>query len=307
MKKKLGKIRIFLEKHRDQLKNCRQCPRACGVNRNLELGECGQSNEISVASVNLHHGEEPPISGSRGSGTVFFSGCNLHCVFCQNFPISQLRQAGRTLTSEALGTEILKLQKRGAHNVNFVTPSHYVYKMVEALKFAVESGFSLPVVYNTSGYDNPVLIRDLEGIVDIYLPDSKYSDNITAEKFSDASHYLEVNRKVLTEIFRQTEGKLILDQDGIAKSGMILRHLVLPSETKNSKEVLKWVSQNLGSKIFISVMSQYFPAYRVLAEAAFSSINQHVEISEYEEILDYAESLGFENGFFQYPDAEGGA
>ena len=299
---KLDRINSFLEKHRGNIHECRMCPRACGVDRAKELGECGEGFEPRISSANLHHGEEPPISGTSGSGAIFFTGCNLHCMFCQNFPISQLHSAAKTLTTEGLADTMLSLQKRGAHNINLVTPSHTIYQAVAALGIAVEKGLIIPIVYNTSGYDSLPVIRGLDGIVDIYLPDSKYAfDNIAVE-YSSAPNYTQVNRNVLIEMYRQTGQEIEVDKAGIARRGMIIRHLVLPGNTANSKAVLKWIAENLSPAIHLALMSQYFPADRA---ANHPVIGRRLTQDEYDEVIGYADELGFENGWFQDCCAEG--
>lgn len=299
MESKIQAVEKFLDEHAANGTSCVMCPRTCRVDRNVTTGFCGEPYLPRIASANIHTGEEPPISGTRGSGTIFFSGCNLRCVFCQNFPISQLHQANRTLTIEDLAGTMLELQSRGAHNVNLVTPSHYVYQFVEALRIAIGRGFALPVVYNSSGYDSLPVVRSLEGIVDVWLPDSKYASNEAAVRFSDAPGYVGVNRKALTEMFRQSGSSLDTDDDGIARKGMIVRHLVLPGQVENSKAVLKWLAENLSPAVHISLMSQYFPAHRAASEPAYAAINRKILAEEYDEVADYAEELGIENGWFQ--------
>lgn len=299
MQNKLSLITAFLEKYKSITHACNICPRACGVDRHIQTGDCGEPFLPKIASANLHTGEEPPISGSRGSGTIFFSGCNMHCVFCQNYPISQLHQANKKYTIDELADLILSLQKRKAHNINFVSPSHYVYQIVMALEVAIKKGFNLPIVYNTSGYDRADVICDLANIVDVYLPDAKYANNTLAEKFSGASNYVENNRVVLKEMFAQTGEDIRLDGDGIIQWGLIIRHLVLPGEVQNSKDVLQWIASELSPRVYLSLMSQYFPAYRVSSEEQFADINRQISTEEYNEVADFADSLGFDNGWFQ--------
>ena len=254
---------------------------------------------MRIASITLHRGEEPPVSGTRGSGAIFFGGCNLHCVFCQNFPISQKHLAQREYSPEQLAGEMLKLQEKGAHNINFVSPTHESLQIVKALKIAYQTGLSVPIVWNTGGYEKTDVIKDLNGIVDIYLCDIKYSDNGTANRFSGAADYPDVNRKAILEMYRQKGTDFILDKNGMLREGLILRHLVLPSYIENSLSVLKWISENISPHIHLSLMSQYFPAYRVVSEKEFSKINRKLKNHEYEKVLDYAESLGFHRGWWQ--------
>jgi len=219
-------------------------------------------------------------------------------VFCQNFPISQLHQATQTLNSEDLAQELLNLQKRGAHNINFVTPSHFIYQMVEALEIAVEKGLKIPILFNTSGYDSADILQDLAGIVDLWLPDAKYSVERLATDYSGARDYIEVNRRALLEIYRQTSGQLVLDEQGLAKRGMVIRHLVLPGQVENSIGVLDWIHKEMGNQVYLSVMSQYFPAYKVLS-SSIDELNRRVSMDEYESVISHAEELGFQNGWFQ--------
>ncbi len=293
------KIERFLEKYKSNRNNCLMCPHVCGIDRNMSRGRCKEPYLPGVASFNLHYGEEPPISGENGSGTIFFSGCNMNCIFCQNFPISQLHQANKYYNIESFADLMLNLQSRKAHNINFVTPSHYIYQIVESLKIAVEKGLNIPIVYNSSGYDLPGIIRDLDGIIDIYLPDAKYVSENISYKYSGVKNYFDINRQCLLEIYSQTDGGLELDNNGIAKKGMIIRHLVLPDNIENSKSVLKWIRNNLSFKVHLSIMAQYFPAYKV-GPSYCSEIYRKLNHDEYEEILDYAEELGFENAWFQY-------
>ncbi len=300
MRSKIDLCNAFIEKYQRD-KACRLCPRNCNVDRTLKIGACGEPINMRIASINLHHGEEPPISGVNGSGAVFFSGCNLHCVFCQNYPLSQQHLAHRDISPEKLAEEMLKLEKRGAHNINFVTPTHESLQIVKSLKIAFQNGLSLPIVWNTGGYEKTEIIRDLNGIVDIYLCDAKYGDDKLAKRLSGVSDYVLYNRKAIEEMFRQKGTDLILDKNGILREGLIIRHLVLPSQIKNSLNILKWLS-NISVNIHLSLMSQYFPAYRVVNESGFSDLNRKINTEEYEKVLDEAESLGFHRGWWQKTD-----
>jgi putative pyruvate formate lyase activating enzyme len=301
---KTDRIRSFIEKYKYTVESCEICPHRCGVDRRVKLGRCKEPYLPRVASMNLHHGEEPPLSGTRGSGTIFFSGCNMNCVYCQNFPISQMHQANTQMTIAELGDAMLDLQKRRAHNINFVTPSHYIYQAVSALLPAVEKGLDIPVVLNTSGYDRPDVIRDLEGIVDIFLPDMKYIDAETSRRYSNVNDYFEMDSACLKEIYRQTGGGLELDENGIATGGMIIRHLVLPSNVDNSIGVLRWIKENLSADVHLSIMAQYFPAHRV-SGGEFPEIDRKLSREEYDTILDEAENLGFSNAFIQEYELKG--
>lgn len=280
-----------------QLTKCECCPRLCGVNR-LEgrVGFCRVQTGIPVSYIGLHFGEEPPISGTRGSGTIFFAGCNLRCVFCQNYQISQeFRQYGvRTLTQEDLVAEMLRLQEAGAHNINFVSPSHMIFQMAEAIQLAKAKGLTLPVVYNTNGYDSVDALRQIKGLVDIYLPDIKYMDNQLGRQFSVVRDYAEIIPDVLREMLDQV-GQLMMDEDGIAVRGLLVRHLVLPGMLENTRRCLRFLA-DLSPELFVSIMSQYSPQYQA---DRYPMINRTLTQAEYDEITEYALDLGLENAFVQ--------
>lgn len=252
-----------------------------------------------IASANLHRGEEPPISGTRGSGTIFFSGCTLRCRFCQNFPISQMGN-GETMTTAALAGKFLTLQRRGAHNINLVTPTHFLPQILAALWLAIPSGFRLPLVWNSSGYENADVLRLLEGVVDVYLPDMKYVDDATAEALSGAPRYAEWNRSAILEMFRQV-GHLRTDDEGIATRGLIIRHLVLPHGKAGSVETLPWIAANLGRETHVALMSQYFPAGEA---AATAGIDRRLSAAEYDAALAALEEAGLDNGWVQELEEE---
>ncbi|MBJ6723826.1 radical SAM protein [Geomesophilobacter sediminis] len=278
-----------------RLAACDICPHACGVNRLAgSTGRCGVGKTPRIASANLHRGEEPPISGTRGSGTIFLSGCTLGCKFCQNFPISQLRN-GTDLTTGGLADKMVGLQRRGAHNINFVTPSHFTPQILAALYLAIRKGFRLPLVWNTSGYESLETLRLLDGVVDIYLPDMKYTEEEPAVRFSGAPGYREVNRKAVAEMLRQV-GHLEVDEDGIGVRGLIVRHLVLPEGNAGSAETLAWIADNLGEETHIALMSQFFPAH---AAAQTQGIHRKVTAAEYAEAVEALEENGLENGWVQ--------
>ncbi len=281
----------------EQLRSCRCCPRQCGVDRLAgERGFCRVGGEPLVAHVGLHHGEEPPISGSGGSGTIFFAGCNLACVFCQNHQISQGFQALALspMATEALACAMLRLQDEGAHNINFVSPSHMVWPMAEAIVTARAKGLILPVVYNSNGYDALEVLRQIRGLIDIYLPDLKYLDQAMARAYSAVDDYAAVVPGVLTEMLAQV-GQLELDENGIARRGLLVRHLVLPGGLKNSKRCLRLLA-DLSPAITVSLMAQYSPQYRA---AAHPAINRPLSVAEYDEITEYALDLGLSNAFVQ--------
>lgn len=281
---------------RERLVACNLCPRECGVNRlKGELGYCRSGALAKVASWNVHRGEEPPISGERGSGTIFFSNCTARCLFCQNYPISQLG-VGREVTAERLAGMMLELQDLGCHNINLVTPTHFVPQFLAALEVAVSRGLCLPILYNTSGYDRVETLRLLEGIVDIYLPDSKYTDDEVARRISGFVDYVRHNRAALLEMQRQVGSDLILDGEGIAKRGMIVRHLVLPGGLSQTPDVLRWIAENLSRRVHVSLMSQYFPAHKAVGDA---ELGRRLLPEEYAAALQAFEEVGLENGWQQ--------
>ncbi|HJV35645.1 radical SAM protein [Geomonas sp.] len=274
---------------------CDLCPHACGVNRLAgEIGRCGAGKTPRIASANIHRGEEPPISGTRGSGTIFLSGCTLSCKFCQNFPISQLRN-GTDLTVGQLADKMVGLQRKGAHNINFVTPSHFTPQIMAALYLAVRKGFRIPIVWNTSGYERIDTLQLLDGVVDIYLPDMKYICDEDAVRLSGAPGYRQINRLAVAEMLRQV-GHLECDEDGIGTRGLIIRHLVLPEGRAGSIETLPWIAENLGGETHIALMSQYFPAH-VATETA--GIERRITAEEYAEAVEALEECGLENGWVQ--------
>jgi putative pyruvate formate lyase activating enzyme len=281
----------------EQLEKCECCPRSCRVNRlEGETGFCGAGSGIQISHAGLHFGEEPPFSGTRGSGTIFFSGCNLRCVFCQNYQISQEFQEARTstLTSDELASEMLRLQDQGAHNINFVSPSHMIFQMASAIQLAKRKGLVVPVLYNSNGYDSVDALRQIRGLVDIYVPDIKYLKKETGEKFSNVDDYADVVTGVLREMLNQA-GFLEMDHDGIAVRGLLVRHLVLPGCLENSRQCLCFLA-DLSPDIHVSIMSQYSPQYKA---GDFPEINRTLTENEYNEITDYALELGLENAFIQ--------
>ena len=279
---------------------CDLCPHACGVNRMAgQTGICGGGRSVRIASANIHKGEEPPISGSRGSGTIFLSGCTLNCRFCQNFPISQLRN-GTDLSTGQLAEKMVGLQKKGAHNINFVTPSHFTPQILAALYLAIRKGFKLPVVWNTSGYERLDTLALLDGVVDIYLPDMKYSSKEQAQLLSAAPGYPEVNRAAVAEMLRQV-GQLECDEEGIATGGLIIRHLVLPEGRAGSAETLAFIAEQLGEETHIALMSQYFPAH--LAPET-PGIGRRLTAEEYGAAVEALEECGLDNGWVQEEPGE---
>jgi putative pyruvate formate lyase activating enzyme len=285
-----------------QLNHCECCPRRCGVNRlNGETGFCRIGAALQIAHVGLHFGEEPPISGKRGSGTVFFAGCNLRCVYCQNYQISQDIAPGRirTLSPAELVAAMLALQDEGAHNINCVSPSHMVYQMADGLQAARAGGLTIPVVYNSSGYDAVAALRQIRGLVDIYLPDIKYLQKGIGHKFSAAGDYAAIIPGVLAEMLTQV-GHLQLDDGKVATQGVLVRHLVLPGQLDNSRRCLRLLA-GLSRKMYVSIMSQYSPQYRA---ADYPPLNRTLYAEEYEKIIEYALDLGLENVFIQEIDSQ---
>ncbi len=281
------------------LEGCCLCPRECGVNRlkNDKQGFCRSGLNPVISSVSPHHGEEPPLSGTRGSGTIFFTNCNQRCVYCQNYPISQMGN-GSERTPGELACQMLYLQEQGCHNLNLVTPTHFMPQILRALGIARERGFNLPIVYNTSGYESLEALRLLDGIVDIYLPDMRYSDNAAAMKYSIAPHYREINRAAIKEMYRQA-GNLVLGEMGIARRGLIIRHLILPGGISGTEEIMKFLAEEVSKDVFISLMSQYFPAYRA---KEFKELSRRVTSAEYEEAYQIMQKYGLENGWVQEMD-----
>ena len=279
----------------EQLIECNVCPHKCKVNR-LEgkLGRCKCNDKIKIALVSTHMYEEPCISGKNGSGTIFFSNCNLSCKFCQNYEISQLGK-GHEITIEELASIMVKQQEAGVHNINLVTPTMYAYQIIEAIKIARKDGLNIPIIYNSNGYENVETIKALKGYIDVYLPDLKYYSNEIAVKYSKAPNYFEIVSKAILEMISQV-GEPIFDKDGMIKKGVIIRHLVLPNHIQNSKNVLKWIKENIPEKIYIDVMAQYFPTYKAKEDEL---INRKLTKREYKEIENYFYLLDFKNGYMQ--------
>ena len=278
--------------------NCTLCPRKCGVDRENARGICGESNILRVARASLHMWEEPCLSGNVGSGTVFFTGCNLGCIYCQNYNITH-EHHGKEITTERLAEIFLELQEKGAANINLVTAVHFTPHIIQALDIARKNGLKLPIVYNSSGYERPETLKMLDGYIDIYLPDYKYFDPVLAKKFSFAPDYPSVVREALREMFRQV-GTPVFDADGMMKKGMIVRHLVLPAHTADSMNVLCDLHETFGDDIYISIMSQYTPC-RTFEDTP--ELSRKLTRYEYKKVTDFAEKLGITNGFLQSGEA----
>ena len=275
------------------LNKCNICPRECNVNRNKnELGFCKCNNEIKIANYSLHMWEEPCISGGTGSGTVFFSYCNLQCVYCQNYEISKLHK-GWTVTKEQLVDIFLELQDKKALNINLVTPTHYVPLLKEVIKNAKDKGLIIPIVYNTSSYEKVETLKELEGLIDIYLPNLKYYDDNIAIEYSKAFNYFEYATSTIEEMYRQV-GKIKLE-NGIMKKGVIVRHLVLPGHIEDSKKILNYLYNKYEDNIYISIMNQYTPVNK----CKYPNLNRTLTEKEYNEVVNYAYDLGIRNAFIQ--------
>ena len=276
------------------LEKCAICPHNCGINRlNNQIGRCKSKDTVKVALYSTHNIEEPCISGKKGSGTVFFSNCNMNCVFCQNYEISQ-QGKGKEISIEELADIFIKQQEKDVENINLVTPTSYVPQILEAIKIARKNGLKLPIVYNTNGYEKVETLKMLEGYVDIYLPDFKYSDNELGKRLSKVDNYFEIVTEALKEMYRQT-GKAVFNGEGIMQKGMIIRHLVLPNHILNSRRVLKWINENMHD-VYVSVMAQYFPTYKA---KEIDDINRKLTKEEYEQIENYLYRLDLENGYIQ--------
>lgn len=277
----------------DLISKCEICPRKCKVNRYEKKGYCRCDDKVRIALVSKHYFEEPCISGRNGSGTIFFSNCNLNCVFCQNHDISHGGK-GIDVTIERLAEIMLEQQERGANNINLVTPTMYVEHIIKAIDIAKKNGLNIPIVYNTNGYEEVETIKKLNGYIDIYLPDFKYFTNELAIKYSKAPNYFEKVTSALIEMQSQFD-EYVFDGE-IMKKGMIVRHLVLPNHIQNSKNVLKWIKDNLRKDIYVSVMAQYFPTYKAIGDEL---IGRKLSFSEYRKIEQYFYSLDIENGYIQ--------
>jgi putative pyruvate formate lyase activating enzyme len=277
------------------LSTCSLCPRNCGINREKNLiGYCGAGLDIKIAKSMLHHWEEPCISGTRGSGTVFFSNCNMKCVYCQNYTISQ-QEMGNKISIDNLSNIFLELQAQGAHNINLVTPTHYVPQIIESVLLSKSNGLTLPIVYNSSGYENLDTIKLLNNIVDIYLPDIKYFDDRYAIKYSNAPGYFNYASTAIEEMLKQV-GKAKFDDEGLIKKGVIIRHLMLPGLLFDSKKIIDFIYSNFGDSVYLSIMNQYTPVNKA---SLFSELAKPLNPSHYDSLIDYALNIGVKNGFIQ--------
>jgi len=275
------------------LKECRLCPRECRVNRlDGEVGVCQAGSDLMVSSAFPHFGEEPPLVGYHGSGTIFLAHCNLRCIFCQNYDISHLG-GGERITYSDMARIMLRLQEMGCHNINFVTPTHYAPQIVASLPEAIEKGLRLPIVYNCSGYESIEVIRLLEGVVDIYMPDAKYMDERHSKRFSNAPDYPEVIKEVLKEMHRQV-GDLTTNSKGVAERGLLIRHLVMPGGVASSEAVLRFIAEEISVHSYVNIMDQYRPEYRA---HEYSEINHRITPKEYMEAIQWAKRYRLYRGF----------
>lgn len=287
----MDKIKNYKKLYND----CTICPRNCHIDRTLsKKGYCKVTDELIVARAALHMWEEPCISGTKGSGTVFFSGCSIGCVYCQNHNIAK-GMIGKAISTERLAEIFLELQNKQAHNINLVTPSHYIPHIVEALNISKSNGLNIPIVYNTGGYEKTESLNLLNGIVDVYLPDLKYMNSTIAKKYSNCEDYFVYAKEAIMEMVRQT-GEPIFDSEGIMTKGVIVRHMMLPGCLEDSKNIINYLFNTYGNKIYISIMNQYTPLPHV---SVYPEINTKVPDENYEELIDYALEIGVENGFIQ--------
>lgn len=294
---KNGNLEKVIEKAYKLLESCVICPRKCKVNRIAnKKGFCKTGILPKVFSYTQHHGEEPPVSGRNGSGTIFFSNCNMKCIYCQNFKFSQLG-LGKEVKIEELADYMLRLQDMKCHNINLVTPTHILPQILKALYIAIEKGLKIPLCYNTSGYELPEIIKLLDGIVDIYLTDMRYSDNEPAIKYSSAPDYPLYSRQSVKEMHRQV-GIAQMDEEGIIKKGLIIRHLVLPNGISGTEKIMKFIAEELSPNTYISLMSQYFPCYKAKET---TSLSRRITFKEYEKAQKIMEKYGLQNGWTQEP------
>ena len=278
-----------------ELQYCTICPHRCKVNRlDGQIGRCKCNDKIKIALASIHNYEEPCISGGNGSGTVFFSNCNLSCIYCQNYEISQLGR-GKNITIAELANTFMELQRKNVNNINLVTPTMYAYQIKEAIKIARKDGLKIPIIYNTNSYENVETIKALNGYIDVYLPDLKYYSNELSKKYSKVDKYFEVATKAIKEMYKQV-GTAKFDENGIIQKGVIIRHLILPNHLQNSKHILKWIKENMPDDIYVSVMAQYFPTYKAKQD---NLINRKLKPKEYREIENFLYTIDIKNGYIQ--------
>jgi putative pyruvate formate lyase activating enzyme len=284
------------------LSSCKVCPRNCGNDRLADvLASCASGADPVVSSYTPHFGEEPALSGTGGAGNIFFGNCNLRCVYCQNYQISQDYAAQRknSVTVERVAEMMLELQSRGCHNIGFVSPTHYAPQMARAILLAARDGLSIPIVYNTNAYDSVEVLRLLDGVVDVYLPDFKYADSAAGWLYSKVPDYAERSREALIEMYRQKGSALVFGEDGLLKSGLLVRVLVLPENVAGVAESLSWIAETLSPRVAISLMAQYYPIHRAAANDRYATLSRSITAAEWEEALEALEFNGFTNGFAQ--------
>lgn len=279
----------------EELEKCEICPHRCGINRKKgNKGRCKCDDKIKIALVSIHNYEEPCISKIHGSGTIFFSNCNLNCIYCQNYEISQLGR-GKEITIEELSKIFLSQQDKNVNNINLVTPTMYVFHIIEAIKIVRDKGLNIPIIYNSNGYETVETIKALKGYIDVYLPDLKYFSNEMSLKYSKVNNYFLNATKAIKEMYNQV-GTAQFDENGIIKKGLIIRHLVLPNHLQNSKHILKWIKENMPEDVYVSVMAQYFPTYKAKED---KYINRKLNKKEYKEIENFLYTLNLTNGYMQ--------
>src|SRR5713226_8871763 len=297
-----GELRRRVEALEALLERCTVCPRDCLNNRlRDEIAACYSGRLPIVSSYTPHFGEEPPLTGTRGAGNIFFGNCNLRCVYCQNYQISQTHkeQLKNEVTHERLAEMMLELQERGCHNINFVSPTHFAPQMARAILIAAEHGLHLPIVYNTNAYDSVEVLRLLDGIVDVYLPDFKYADDAAGWLYSKVPDYVGRSRAALVEMYRQKGSRLVFDENGLLRSGLLVRMLVLPEDAAGIGESLSWIAETLSPRVAISLMSQYYAIHRAATDERYAKLSRSITASEWEEALGALEAHGFENGYQQ--------
>lgn len=288
-----GELKKRAELLFDLLESCILCPRECRINRlEGEEGYCGAGKDLATSSVFAHFGEEPPLVGKNGSGTIFLTFCNLLCIFCQNYDISHQGQGQKVFSSD-LAEHMIYLQSRGCHNINFVTPTHYVPQIIAALPEAIERGLKIPLVYNCGGYESLEVLRFLDGIIDIYMPDAKYGDKDASTKYSNATNYFEVLKRSLKEMHRQV-GDLIVDERGIAQGGLLVRHLVMPNRLSGTKEIMRFIAKEISKDTYVNIMEQYRPCYKA---GEYQELARRITSEEYFEAIDIVKKAGLYRGF----------
>ena len=279
----------------EELKQCKICPHNCNVNRlNGKIGRCKCTDKIKIALASVHNYEEPCISGINGSGTIFFSNCNMNCIYCQNYEISQLGK-GKEISIKELADIFINQQEKGVNNINLVTPTMYAFQIIEAIKLAKKNGLIIPIIYNTNGYEKIETLKALQGYIDVYLPDLKYYSNKLSIKYSKVNNYFSVATEAIKEMYRQV-GTPKFNEDGIMQKGIIIRHLVLPNHIQNSKNILKWIKENMPQDVYVSIMAQYFPTYKAKEDEL---LNRKLTKKEYKEIEKFLYTLDLKNGYIQ--------